>query len=61
MGAGLEQQWKTSGTCRVKRLRALPTSLMVGKKRAPELSDVFAQPGRGQSFATEFENWSPTL
>src|SRR5438445_2874343 len=31
MGAGLERLWKTPGTCRVKRLGALPTSLMVGK------------------------------
>ena len=31
MGAGLERLWKTLGTCRVKRLGALPTSLMVGK------------------------------
>src|SRR5450759_4514610 len=31
LGAGLERLWKTPGTYRVKRLGALPTSLMVGK------------------------------
>src|SRR5579872_6190265 len=31
MGAELERLWKTPGTCRVKRLGASPTSLMVGK------------------------------